>query len=523
MSAGTAIPRRARPAGGRAVDQLRARGVTLLVSLAGAALLLLALGTALLHRATLSSVLVAGTLALAGPVLMALARRHDVYARVVVGTLAATLPALLLYALRGHPWQMDAHMYFFVALSSLVVLCDWRPIAVACLLVAAHHLLLDVAQPGWVFQGQESIARVLFHAVAVALQFAILAVVTRRLGALLDAQDAAAIEAERLVGEANGERTRARDALALAQEAELERAREQARREGLEAAAARRRHDELLTLATEFESGVATVARAIDEAAGRLEGSAVRLDDLAAAAGAEAGAAAGKATETAAEVHRVADGIRSLSGSIGVISKAASGQADLTRAAERHGATGERTLVSLGEHANQIDALVAEIRAVAAKTNLLALNATIEAARAGEAGRGFVVVANEVKSLAGDAARASDRVGELLEGIRASVGRVAADMAEAGTAIRDISVAAVGISDTVDEQRHFSATIEGSAGRAAERVERIEQQVGRAAAAVGAAAALSNEVRRSASSLSSGVRDLRRSTEHFVSHLRQEG
>jgi len=55
--------------------------------------------------------------------------------------------------------------------------------------------------------------------------------------------------------------------------------------------------------------------------------------------------------------------------------------------------------VSMTETANEIGEVVRLIRDISKRTNLLALNATIEAARAGEAGRGFSVVANEVKSL----------------------------------------------------------------------------------------------------------------------------
>lgn len=79
-----------------------------------------------------------------------------------------------------------------------------------------------------------------------------------------------------------------------------------------------------------------------------------------------------------------------------------------TRLAERS-AHLERQLAELG-------GVVGAIASIAKQTNLLALNAAIEAARAGDAGHGFAVVANEVKKLAGETKRATERAAAMMEG-----------------------------------------------------------------------------------------------------------
>ncbi|MGA0541318.1 response regulator [Neotabrizicola sp. VNH66] len=83
-------------------------------------------------------------------------------------------PALLLYLLRGHPWQMDMHMYFFALLALMIAWFDRRVLLVAAVTIALHHLLLLYLLPYAVFPNQANVMRVLLHAVIVAFQAAVL-------------------------------------------------------------------------------------------------------------------------------------------------------------------------------------------------------------------------------------------------------------------------------------------------------------------------------------------------------------
>ncbi|NMC73337.1 MAG: methyl-accepting chemotaxis protein [Geobacteraceae bacterium] len=101
--------------------------------------------------------------------------------------------------------------------------------------------------------------------------------------------------------------------------------------------------------------------------------------------------------------------------------------AEMARIAERVKESAQ-TVASLGSRSDQIGEIVGTIEDIADQTNLLALNAAIEAARAGEQGRGFAVVADEVRALAERTTKATKEIGAMIKAIQVETKSAVASM-----------------------------------------------------------------------------------------------
>ena len=102
---------------------------------------------------------------------------------------------------------------------------------------------------------------------------------------------------------------------------------------------------------------------------------------------------------------------------------------------------------SLNEHALKINSILATIQGIAEQTNLLALNAAIEAARAGEQGRGFAVVADEVRALSQRTHDATGEIQTMIEGLQTQTGNAVTMMDKSVSVTQDTADNARGVAE----------------------------------------------------------------------------
>jgi methyl-accepting chemotaxis protein len=190
-----------------------------------------------------------------------------------------------------------------------------------------------------------------------------------------------------------------------------------------------------------------------------------------------------EAEESSANAQSLSAAAEEMVASIREISQQVSKSSQVAKQSVEFSQTSERDVKQLQHISQEIGEVVQLITDIAEQTNLLALNATIEAARAGEAGKGFAVVASEVKNLANETAKATEEISGKIQAIQSATGQSAESIAQIGKVISNIDEYITAIVAAIEEQNSTTQEISRnvsfvseSALRVAENVQKIQGQ-----------------------------------------------
>jgi methyl-accepting chemotaxis protein len=170
--------------------------------------------------------------------------------------------------------------------------------------------------------------------------------------------------------------------------------------------------------------------------------------------------------------------------------------------------------------AQEIGQVLTMITEIASRTNLLALNATIEAARAGDAGKGFTVVAQEVKSLAHQTATATDHIARQVADIRAATAEAVEAIGGICDTIANINEVSASISAAVEEQGAATAEIVRSIEQAAGGTQEVSANIADVQQVANDTGAASGQVLDSAGALAEQTRELQAQVVAFIRTVR---
>lgn len=293
-----------------------------------------------------------------------------------------------------------------------------------------------------------------------------------------------------------------------------------AEQEEMKAAAEAERKAALRKLADDFQEAVYGIVQQVHRTAETLETSARGLTGTAEETARQATSAASAAQQTASNVETVSVAAEELSASVAEISRQVVASSRIVDQAVRDSDCTSREFASLTDSAQQIGEVIHLIQQIAGRTNLLALNATIEAARAGETGRGFAIVASEVKELARQTQSATEEITDQIGAIQAVVNQSANSIRAIGNSIGEVEAVTTTIAAAIEQQDVATREIARNVLEASTGTGELSSSMTGVTRAAGDTGVAASTVLNAAGLLSGESQELRRKVDDFLHQIR---
>lgn len=273
-------------------------------------------------------------------------------------------------------------------------------------------------------------------------------------------------------------------------------------------------------LANAFETSVMSISSEVVEAAEQLNQTAMALEEISSCTGEQALTVSSAAEETTANVQTVASATEELTASAREIGSQSQSSSEIAQKAEAEVSRTTTAVNGLNDVLGKIGDVTQLITDIAEQTNLLALNATIEAARAGEAGKGFAVVASEVKALAEQTAKATDEISSQIGEMQSAAKFSISTAQSAVSMVKEIASQAEAVAVAAEQQNMATDEIAHSVSEAASGTSEVSESIIRVSESAGKTGEAATEMRALVNNMQERMQTLRGSMSDFLETVR---